>query len=218
MTVRVPGVKAKLTMSTVLPELDVEAVVFDVEQLVEPIDSAVIRKEMSINTIFFFIFVSSFYISILLLLINYFMLKLNLGVIPMTEKTIIIINLALQGFLLLTVLVAGYLARFRRKLKVHCLILRIAVPAQIVSIFAIMLPAMLGYVHRGDRTQLFNILMLIHHSLGLAVIALWIYINLRFQGVIKHVGKLAIPMRFAFFLWITVLILGIYLYLVTWIL
>ena len=146
------------------------------------------------------------------------MLKLNLEVISMTEKTIIIINLVLQCFLLLTVLVAGYLARFRRKLKVHCLVLRIAVPAQLVSILAIMLPAMLAYIHHGNRSPLFNTAMVIHHTLGLVVIVLWIYINLRFQGVIKHVGKLAIPMRFAFFLWITVLLLGIYLYLVTWVL
>ena len=56
----------------------------------------------------------------------------------MNEKIIVNINLVLQCMLLITVLVAGYLARFRRKLKVHCFILRIAVPAQIVSIFAIM--------------------------------------------------------------------------------
>lgn len=136
----------------------------------------------------------------------------------MTEKTIIIINLVLQCFLLLTVLIAGYLARFRRNLQIHCLILRIAVPAQIVSIFAIMLPAMLGYIHRGNRSPLFNTAMLVHHILGLVVIVLWIYINLVFQRVIKWIGKLAIPMRFTFFLWITVLLLGIYLYLVTWVL
>jgi hypothetical protein len=77
---------------------------------------------------------------------------------------------------------------------------------------------MLGYIHRGNRSSLFNTAIVIHHTLGLVVIVLWIYINLRFQGVIKSPGKLAIPMRFAFFLWITVLLLGIYLYLVTWVL
>lgn len=136
----------------------------------------------------------------------------------MNEKIIVNINLVLQCMLLITVLVAGYLARFRRKLKVHCFILRIAVPAQIVSIFAIMLPAMLGYIQRGNRPVLFNTAMVIHHTLGLVVIALWVYINLVFQGIIKGVGKLSIPMRFAFFTWITVLLLGIYLYLVTWVL
>ena len=83
----------------------------------------------------------------------------------MNQKVIVNINLVLQCTLLITVLVAGYLARFRRKLKVHCFILRIAVPAQIVSIFAIMLPAMLGYIQRGNRTVLFNTAMVIHHTL-----------------------------------------------------
>lgn len=136
----------------------------------------------------------------------------------MNEKIIVNINLVLQCALLITVLVVGYLARFRHKLKVHCFILRIAVPAQIVSIFAIMLPAMLGYIQRDNRTVLFNTAMVIHHTLGLVVIALWVYINLIFQGIIKGVGKLSIPMRLAFFTWITVLLLGIYLYFVTWVL
>ena len=136
----------------------------------------------------------------------------------MNEKTIVIINLVLQCAMLLTVLAAGYLAKFRRNLKTHCLILRVAIPLQILAIAAIMLPAMLGYIHRGDRTALFNMAMWIHHMLGLGVVGLWIYINLVFQGRIKSPGRLAIQMRWAFFLWIIVLLIGIYLYLVTWVL
>ena len=136
----------------------------------------------------------------------------------MNEKTIVIINLIFQCMLLLTVLVAGYLARFRHNLKLHCLILRVAIPLQILAIAAIMLPAMLGYIHRGDRTTLFNTEMWIHHVLGLGVVGLWVYINLVFQGIIKSPGRLVILMRLAFFLWIIVLLMGIYLYLVTWVL
>ena len=135
----------------------------------------------------------------------------------MSEKTIIIVNLILQCLLFVSLLIAGYLARFRHKLKLHCLVMRIAVPVQIASIAAIMLPAMLGYVHRGNRTPLFNTAMLIHHVLGLVVVSLWIYINLVFQGIVKGRDKLAIPMRFAFFLWIIVLLLGVFLYMVTWV-
>ena len=137
--------------------------------------------------------------------------------VPMNEKTIIIINLILQCALFISLLTAGYLARFRHKLKIHCTIMRIAIPVQIASIGAIMLPAMLGYIQRGNRTPLFNMAMLIHHILGLVVVALWVYINLVFQGIVKGRDKLAIPMRFAFFLWIIVLLFGVYLYLVTWV-
>jgi hypothetical protein len=136
----------------------------------------------------------------------------------MAERTIVTFNLILQCFLIITVLVAAYLAKFRHQLKIHCLILRIAIPLQVASIAAIMFPAMLGYIHHGDRTQLFNILMLIHHSLGLVVVAIWVYVNLVVQGVIKGFGKLPVVMRLALFLWIIVLLMGIYLYLVTWVL
>ena len=135
----------------------------------------------------------------------------------MNEKTIIIINLILQCALFVTLLTAGYFARFRHKLKIHCLVMRIAIPVQIASIAAIMLPAMLGYIQRGNRTPIFNIAMLIHHILGLVVVALWVYINLVFQGIFKGREKLVIPMRLAFFLWIIVLLLGVYLYVVTWV-
>jgi hypothetical protein len=54
--------------------------------------------------------------------------------------------------------------------------------------------------------------------LGLGVVGLWIYINLVFQGIIKGSGRPVISMRLAFFLWIIVLVMGIYLYLVTWVL
>ena len=135
-----------------------------------------------------------------------------------SETSIVKINLVLQCLLLLFVIYGGYLAKIRHQYKIHCRILRIATVLQIISIAAIMLPAMLGYIHRGDRNSLFNTAMWIHHILGLLVVALWVYINLVFQGVIKGFVKLAIPMRLAFFLWIIVLMLGIYLYLVTWVL
>jgi hypothetical protein len=134
------------------------------------------------------------------------------------EKLLATINLFFQCALLVTVLAAAYLARFRKELKIHCLILRIAVILQIVTIATIMLPAMLGYIHRGDRNTLFNTSMIIHHTLGLLVLFIWVYVNLVVQGVIKGFGKLTIAMRLAFFLWVISLLMGIYLYLVTWVL
>lgn len=134
------------------------------------------------------------------------------------EKTIVAVNLILQCILLITVIIAGYLAKIRHDLKLHCLILRIAGLLQIIAIAVIMLPAMLGYLRLGERGLIFNAAMIIHHTLGLAVIAVWIYINLIFQGVIKGFGEPKAAMRLAFILWIIVLLIGIYLYLITWVL
>ena len=55
----VGGVKAKLMMLTVLPEVDVAVVdvlVFDVEQLVKPTSNAIARIKTIMRILFFFIF------------------------------------------------------------------------------------------------------------------------------------------------------------------
>jgi hypothetical protein len=134
------------------------------------------------------------------------------------QKLLVSANLFFQCALLVIVIIAGYLARFKHQFKVHCFILRASVILQIISIAAVMLPAMLWYIHRGGRSELFNTAMLVHHILGLVVIALWVYVNLAVQGIIRPFGKLTTAMRLAFFLWIFVLLMGIYLYLVTWVL
>jgi putative membrane protein len=135
----------------------------------------------------------------------------------MNEKLLVTANLWFQCALLLIVIIAGYLSRFKHKVKLHCLILRIAVLLQVAAIIVIMLPAMRGYIQTGERTTLFNTLMWVHHILGLGVILIWVYINLVFQGMVKALVKLPTLMRTAFFLWILVLLMGIYLYRVTWI-
>lgn len=59
LTGRVPGVNVKLTILTVLPEVNVpvvELVVFDVEQLIKPTNNAVISIKVIIDTAFFFIY------------------------------------------------------------------------------------------------------------------------------------------------------------------
>ena len=125
-------------------------------------------------------------------------------------KTLATINLLVQALLLVTVLVAVYLAR-RGQLNRHCHIMRVAVALQLLTIIAIMLPAMFGYV-KHPRQPAFQTAMLIHHSLGALVILLWIYINLAVTCRVKVVGKLAAYMWSAFIIWITAFPLGLYLY------
>jgi hypothetical protein len=126
-----------------------------------------------------------------------------------------VINLVLQLLLLVFIVLAAYLAK-KGQLKHHCMILRIAVLIQIAAIAGVMLPSMLGYVRFGPVGSLFNMEIWIHHILGIAMIVLWIYINLVFLQVIKSRYRLVVPMRLAFVLWLLVIAMGLHLYVFIW--
>jgi hypothetical protein len=129
-------------------------------------------------------------------------------------KTQAMINLTIQILLIITISGAVYLAK-KRNLGRHCTIMRVAVLLQIIAIYSIMLPSMLGYIENyNDR--FFNIEMLIHHTLGLLVIVIWIYINLVFAGVMRMRGRLASAMRLALASWILAIIIGLHMYSVIW--
>ena len=130
-------------------------------------------------------------------------------------KTQAMVNLAIQVLLIMTVSGAVFLAK-KRNLGKHCAVLRVAVPLQIIAIAVVMLPSMLGYIENEYRGKFFNIEMLVHHTLGLIVIAIWIYINLVFAGVMRMRGRLATAMRLALVAWILALIIGIHMYLLIW--
>ena len=121
------------------------------------------------------------------------------------------INLAVQMLLLITVCAAAYLAK-QKKLDIHCTVMRTAVPVQIIAIAAIMLPSFLGYIEHGTPSYFFKIETLIHHTLGLVVVILWIYINLLFMGKLKTRLRLISFMRLAFTLWMLALLLGLHMY------
>jgi hypothetical protein len=128
-------------------------------------------------------------------------------------KVLQILDLLVQVALMIVVIVAITVAR-RQNIGRHCTIVRIAVLLQILSIGIIMLPSMVGYLEHRDLGPLFNAEILVHHSLGLAVIALWIYFNLVFTGTIRGWGRLSHLMWLAFGVWITTFILGLHLILV----
>ncbi|MFZ3383075.1 MAG: hypothetical protein WA144_04040 [Candidatus Methanoperedens sp.] len=130
-------------------------------------------------------------------------------------KTQAMINLTIQVLLIITVSGAVFLAK-KRNLGKHCAVLRVAVPLQIIVIAVVMLPSMLGYIENEYRGKFFNIEMLVHHTLGLIVIAIWIYINLVFAGVMRMRGRLATAMKLALASWILALIIGIHMYLLIW--
>ena len=127
-------------------------------------------------------------------------------------KTMATINLVVQALLLVTVLVAVYQAKIKRRLIRHCRIVRVAVVVQLLSIFLMMLPSMSGYM-KSTVQAAFKTEMLAHHSLGILVVLLWVYINLAVMGRVRVLGRLAIYMRTALLLWGLAFLLGLHLYL-----
>jgi uncharacterized membrane protein YozB (DUF420 family) len=126
-------------------------------------------------------------------------------------KTLAMANLAVQILLIITVFGAVYLAR-NKKLVKHCTVIRIAVPLQIIAILLVMLPSMLGLIENVPPLPFFYPEMLIHHSLGLAVVGLWVYINLDIERRVKMPRNRAAVMWLALGVWIASFVLGLSIY------
>jgi len=120
----------------------------------------------------------------------------------------LVVQLALIGF----VFGAVYLARRGRVVR-HCNIVRGAVIVQIITILAIMLPSLLGYVENVPPIPFLYPELLIHHILGLVLIAIFAYVNLEVGRVIRPVVKRKSAMRTALAVWLVGLALGINIYL-----
>jgi putative membrane protein len=131
-------------------------------------------------------------------------------------RNVAFVDLLFQVLLIGMVSGAVYLAKKRKDFHRHCIILRIAIPLQVIAIAVIMLPFMLGYIRVGQRSLLFNIEMLTHHTLGLVVILLWVYINLVFFGIVKKQGVPVMAMRVALILWGLTLFMGIHMFILVW--
>ncbi len=126
-------------------------------------------------------------------------------------KTLAMINLGIQIFLIVFVSCAVYFVKKGNPVK-HCTMVRIGVPLQVLAIISIMLPSLLGFIKSEPLGALFNAELVLHHTLGLLVIALWIYVNLAFSNVIRMPVNFRIFMRTALVLWILALALGLYIY------
>jgi len=120
-------------------------------------------------------------------------------------------NLAVQLALIVFVFGAVYLAR-RGRVVQHCTVVRGAVIVQIIAILAIMLPSLLGYVENVPPIAFLYPELLIHHILGLVLIAIFIYVNLEVARVIRPVVKRKNAMRTALGVWLITLALGISIY------
>lgn len=130
----------------------------------------------------------------------------------LVNQSIVATNLALQLVLVAALGFAVFLAK-RRSFQRHCFVLRLAVLAQIVSIMAMMSPAMVGILEPGRPNGLFQAEVLLHHILGLAVILLWIYINLVFLGRLKARIAIKRAMQATAGIWVVSFILGLHIHL-----
>ncbi len=95
--------------------------------------------------------------------------------------------------------------------------MRVAVPLLIISAVVVMLPSMLGYSGDGVTLTWFIAEMYIHHTLGLAVIGLWVFANLAQTGRIRLQSRLLPHMRAAAIIWVITFIMGVHIYLVIWV-
>ncbi len=121
------------------------------------------------------------------------------------------INLSVQFLLILLLNYATFLAK-KRDLHKHCTIIRITAFIQIAAIVAVMWGPMLGYLGNDTQDILFNMELLIHHSLGILLITLFIYINFVFLKITRSRGNLRNIMKAAYIIWTFTFILGLHIY------
>lgn len=121
------------------------------------------------------------------------------------------VNLAVQLVLIASV-GAVYLA-IRSSAVKHCTILRGIVIVQIIAILGVMLPSLLGYIENVPPIPFLYPELLIHHTLGLVLVGMWVYINLEVERVIRPLIKRKTAMRIALGVWLIAIALGINIYL-----
>jgi hypothetical protein len=130
-------------------------------------------------------------------------------------KNVATFNLVVQAVLIAGVLVGAWLAR-THKLKRHCLVMRVLMGAQILLIGIIMAPQLGRFARGWSGFSALNVTLVIHHVLGLIALALFIYINLAFTGVVKAPRRYTWYMRGALVSWVISLGLGGYLFWYIW--
>jgi len=131
---------------------------------------------------------------------------------PLDYQTLVASNLILQLILAAALALAVFLAK-KKSFQRHCLVLRLAVMAQILAILALMSPAMVQILEPGRPNGIFQAEVLLHHALGLAVVLLWIYINLVYLGRLKARLATRRAMQVAAGFWVASFILGFHIYL-----
>ncbi len=126
------------------------------------------------------------------------------------------IDLAIQLFLLLMLILAYLMVRTRKNMKIHAWLFLSLTLVNIASVLLIMVPAFLAESEEIVATPFteHSIIMWTHHLIGLLAIALSIYILARWGVGRKKFGPCGgkLIMRFAYSTWFLSIILGLILY------
>ena len=130
---------------------------------------------------------------------------------PLEHVTQVSLNLILQLALAAALIYALLLAR-RREFRRHCLALRLAFAAQILAILLLMSPAMGIVLEPGQSVSFLVLEILIHHALGLAMIPLFIYINLVYERRFSSRFSMRSAMQAVAGIWATSLFMGFHIY------
>jgi len=120
---------------------------------------------------------------------------------PLEHETVVSLNLILQLALCIALVYALLLAR-RREFKRHCLALRLSLAAQILAIL----------LEPGRPPSFLVAEILLHHALGLAVIPLFIYINLVYERRLSPRFSMRSAMQAAAGIWVASLLMGFHIY------
>lgn len=128
------------------------------------------------------------------------------------------IDLAIQLFLLFMLILAYWMVRTKKNMKVHAWLFLSLTVINIASVLLIMVPAFLAESEEIVATPFteHSIIMWTHHLIGLLAIALSVYILARWGVDRKKAGPCGGKriMRFAYSTWSLSIILGLLLYVV----
>ncbi|MFH0914971.1 MAG: hypothetical protein V1912_00805 [bacterium] len=132
-----------------------------------------------------------------------------------TNSNLALVDLIVQVLLIAGALGGAYLGK-RRHFRRHCLTMRIVVGVQIVTIAVLMVPSLAGYLNNWVGLSWFTAEIIVHHVLGLVVLALWAFINLAFIGIVKTPRQLRRFMWATLAVWLVSLAMGLHLYVYIW--
>jgi uncharacterized membrane protein YozB (DUF420 family) len=134
---------------------------------------------------------------------------------PFDQRLLATISILIQILLVVAVIVAAYFA-VKKQLGKHCKIMKIAIAAQVLAILTFMLLPTINYIQYAKSASLFTAEILIHHLLGLVVIALTIVIYLISTNVMKFRHRQKFIMMLSFSLWLLTFAIGLHLYATIW--
>jgi len=128
------------------------------------------------------------------------------------------VNLVGQVVLAALVLRAVRLAR-KRRLRTHCRAVSVAALGQIAAVAAVMTPALIGFLGSPPSHRWFRVEIAVHHGAGLLVLLFWVYVTLGFRTRLPlPANNLRLLMRTAAVLWTLALVLGLHMFVYTWLL